>query len=176
MSTNLRTLAALGLAALLAAGAAACTSAGHKPAAGAAGDDSAVTTNAKNYLAAWYANPPRPQTMCELETVTARPNADAGGSIDGCVKEYGEYFKDRTAEPGRPALAIDLGPVQSVPASAHHPAGKAVLATMHRDGEETFLQALRLVKDGSAWHVAQHTDVSARDAAAPLATLLERTE
>jgi hypothetical protein len=181
---NLRTrLAAAALTATALGALAACSSdpTPAKPAASA--DPTAqITSTTTKYLQAWMATTPSDaSTMCTLETAAARPNFDDdGGSLKACIAQRQEDSAADTAEPAstRAPLTIKVTAVQDVPASDTHPAGKGVLATLHRSGEDQFRYALRLVKDGDAWRIEQKTDVGDRYAhtADPVAAVLAQME
>lgn len=135
-----------------------------------------ITKTAKAYVTAWFDTKPTDgKTMCALQTKAARPNFDDdGGTLKGCVAERTED-SDEPAESGRAPLTIKITKVQDVPASDAHPAGKGVLATMHRSGEEPYRYVLRLVKEGSdQWKIEQTSDVNDRFAhtADPVAPVL----
>ncbi|WP_432156110.1 hypothetical protein [Streptomyces sp. bgisy153] len=116
-----------------------------------------VASVAKSYMTAWMSRPSQPKQMCELETKAARPNySKDGGSLEGCVTTYTGYFADQKADNTTLTVAIDH--VQDVAASGTRPAGKGALATCKRVGGEPFRYALRLVKEGSAWRIAQSAE------------------
>ncbi|WP_372412642.1 hypothetical protein [Streptomyces luteireticuli] len=156
----------------------ACGSSGHGTAAEESPADDgrqAVAAVAKRYMEAWMVKPARPKEMCELETTSARPNySKDGGSAEGCVSTYEGYFKDQDTDSGRPPLTVSVDNVQDVVASRTHPAGKGVLATLRRDGEEPSRYALRLVQEGGSWRVEQNSDVGSRyrNTADPVADVL----
>ncbi|MER6126564.1 hypothetical protein ABT173_28895 [Streptomyces sp. NPDC001795] len=116
-----------------------------------------VANAAKAYMTAWLQRPSQPKQMCELETKAARPNySKDGGSLSGCITTYTAYFNDQ--KPEKSALTIAVDHVQDVPASSSRPAGKGALATCKRAGGEPFRYALRLVKEGGAWRIAQRAE------------------
>ncbi|MFI8932436.1 hypothetical protein ACIG3E_32830 [Streptomyces sp. NPDC053474] len=176
MNSHRRTAAML-VAALLTT-LAACTSetdsGADKPAAPSANEQAAKT--AHRYLRAWLATEPADATaMCRLQTRAARPNFDDdGGTLKGCVTESTDSSQDTAASRRRGALTIKISNVQDVPASDTHPAGKGVLATLHRPGEDQNRYALRVVKEGDQWLIEQTHDVGERYAhtADPVAPVL----
>lgn len=165
--------------AVLVAALASCSSGSTKTDDAAKGpsDEQQVTTVAKDYLHAWMAvSPADHKTMCELKTKAARPNFDKdGGTLAGCItaSQDGAASKDDNA--GRAPLTITVDHVQDVTASRKHPAGKGALATLHRDGEETFRYAMRLIKEDGHWRVEQTNDVgdNYRHTDDPVAGVLE---
>ncbi|WP_431983848.1 hypothetical protein [Streptomyces qinglanensis] len=139
-----------------------------------------VTKSAHDYMHAWMAvEPADAKTMCRLQTKAARPNFDDdGGTLTGCIKEYKDIGAE-DADSDSPELKIKISNIQNVPASATHPAGKGVLATMHRAGEDRFRYVLRLVKEGDKWLIEQTSDsVGDRYAhtADPVAPVLAETD
>ncbi|MFF4205581.1 hypothetical protein ACFYZ8_33590 [Streptomyces sp. NPDC001668] len=182
---NSRTrLAAAALTATVLGALAACSSSGGTPAKPSASADptAKVKSTAATYMKAWMAvTPSDGRTMCTLETAAARPNYDDdGGTLKGCIAQRQEDSAADTADPAstQAPLSIKVSNVQDVPASDTHPAGKGVLATMHRTGDKPFRYALRLVKDGDAWRIEQKTDVGDRYAhtADPVAAVLAQME
>ncbi|MFK0296338.1 hypothetical protein ACIQU6_38505 [Streptomyces sp. NPDC090442] len=140
-----------------------------------------VTTTAQNFMHAWMAVEPMDgKTMCALQTKAARPNFDEdGGTLAGCIAQHKrDSTADTTGGASRAPLSISLSNVQDVAASQTHPAGKGVLATMHRAGEKPFRYALRVVKDGNQWHIEQRNDVGSRyrHTADPVAAVLAERE
>ncbi|MFF6829870.1 MULTISPECIES: hypothetical protein [Streptomyces] len=182
---NSRTrLAAAALTATVLGALAACSSSDGTPAKPSASADATarVKSTATTYLRAWMAvTPSDGRTMCTLETAAARPNFDDdGGTLKGCIARRQQDSAADTADPSstRAPLSITVSNVQDVPASHTHPAGKGVLATLHRSGDKPFRYALRLVKDGDAWRIEQKTDVGDRYAhtADPVAAVLAQME
>ena len=139
-----------------------------------------VTTVARNFMHAWMAvTPSDGKTMCELQTKAARPNFDEdGGTLAGCIARRKQDSTADTNGASRAPLSISISNFQDVPASRTHPAGKGVLATMHRAGEKPFRYALRVVKDGNQWHIEQRNDVGSRyrHTADPVASVLAERE
>ncbi|MEU5425775.1 hypothetical protein AB0H73_09220 [Streptomyces olivoreticuli] len=141
------------------------------------GEAQQVTTVAKDYLHAWMAvSPADHKTMCELKTKAARPNfGQDGGTLDGCITASKDGAAGKDDNAGRAPLDITVDHVQDVTASRKHPAGKGALATLHRDGEEPFRYAMRLIKEDGHWRVEQTTDVgdNYRHSDDPVAGVLE---
>ncbi|WP_329020469.1 hypothetical protein [Streptomyces sp. NBC_01601] len=135
-----------------------------------------VTAAARTYISAWLHRPSQPKTMCTLETKAARPNADDGGDLAGCIRTYEDYFKDQ--QPSSADLTITISHVQDVPATGTRPAGKGALATVREDGVEPFRYALRLVQQDGRWRIAQRAEADESRYAHtedPVADVLERT-
>ena len=135
-----------------------------------------VTHTARSYLHAWMAvKPADAKTMCSLESKASRPNFDDdGGTLSGCVKERADIGAQDN-DTSRAPLEIKISHMQAMPATDRHPAGKGVLATLHRAGEDRFRYALRLVPEAKSWRVNQANDVSDRydhtaDPVAPVLT------
>lgn len=119
-----------------------------------------VARNAQQYMSAWMANP-HPETRCRLETKAKHPNyAKDGGTLTGCINTYASRNATPTAGPTRAPLTITIDHIQDVAASAKHPAGKGALANLHRQGEEPFRYALRLVQDEGQWRVEQTESIN----------------
>lgn len=120
-------------------------------------DTKEVTNTAQTYMTAWMSRPSQPEKMCNLETKAARPNySKDGGSLKGCVTTYTGYFADQ--KPDNTTLTVTIDHVQDVAASGTRPAGKGVLATCKRAGNDPFRYALRLVKEDGAWRIAQSAE------------------
>ncbi|WP_217246898.1 hypothetical protein [Streptomyces sp. AC602_WCS936] len=134
----------------------------HKPTTAPPGpsDDNLVAKNAHAYMVAWHAhNPADAKAMCELSTRAHRPNFDDdGGTIAGCRSSYWKDIGAKDDDSTRAPLTIRISHVQDVPASLTHPAGKGVLATGHRAGEDPWRDVLRLVEEDGAWRVEQVED------------------
>ncbi|MFF9786330.1 hypothetical protein [Streptomyces nigrescens] len=164
----------------------ACSSSSSSPDTAASSGPSTkqlVTKSAKDFLHAWMAvEPSDGETMCKLQTKAARPNFDEdGGTLHGCITQRQRDSAGDTTDKGnatRAPLSISISNYQDVLASRTHPAGKGVLATMHREGEDQFRYALRVVKDGGQWHIEQKNDVGPRfrHTADPVAAVLADKE
>ncbi|MEU6183206.1 MULTISPECIES: hypothetical protein [Streptomyces] len=135
----------------------------YKPAPVSSGPDhdKLVADTARDYMLAWLAeNPADAKSMCELSTKAHRPNFDDdGGTITGCVNSYWKDIGAKDDDNGRAPLTIKISHLQDVAASQAHPAGKGVLATGHRAGEDQWRNVLRLIAEGGKWRVEQVEDV-----------------
>ncbi|MFI1312842.1 hypothetical protein ACH4TS_22260 [Streptomyces albidoflavus] len=134
-------------------------------------------TSAATAYVSGLANPTAsPETMCELETTTNRPNIpDDGGTLAGCITAYQNAFRDRVLS-AAPA-AVTVGRLRDVPATATQPAGKEAVVTVQKNGPTPWGYVLRLTEQDGHWRVARLDKAGhapAEPAGNPVAQTLER--
>ncbi|WP_331746409.1 hypothetical protein OG923_33260 (plasmid) [Streptomyces halstedii] len=111
-----------------------------------------ATSAAAAYVSGLANGTANPETMCELEATTNRPNfRDDGGTLDGCVTAYRNAFRDRTAT-AAPAT-VTVGRLRDVPATATHPAGNEAPVTVRTDSPAPWSYTLRMTEQDGHWRV-----------------------
>ncbi|MBQ0890710.1 hypothetical protein KBZ94_38320 [Streptomyces sp. RM72] len=135
-----------------------------------------ATAAATAYVTGLANGTANPETMCELETTTNRPNfSDDGGTLAGCITAYQNAFRDRT--PTATPATVTVGRLRDVPATATLPAGKEALVTVRKDGPAPWSYVLRLTEEQGHWRVARLDEAGhapTEPAGNPVAQTLER--